>query len=170
MSEVANTRMFFMSPLPHTFSQALSERYEPHHSQVWDSASATHLTLDQAVQRMNGMDGDLQKIAAALRAKSLMNESETALGAVLRLISRPSGWVSGEPPKDGKIYLGIGCIACYAPDGGESIPFLSHVRWCESEGFIGWLDGEGMAIRSFCEDQVHIHHWSELPTATAAPP
>lgn len=77
-----------------------------------------------------------------------------------------AGWVRGDAPKDGKLYVALGRMVGTDEWGGHSTPFLSHVRWGGSGDWSGWVDEHGMAISSDIEDRVYIDHWCALPNTS----
>jgi hypothetical protein len=83
------------------------------------------------------------------------------------LLSTPSGWTPGSPPKDGQLYIAIGNVSERDEYGGYSDPFLSHVRWRSDEGFVGWLDERDLALVTSPKAEVHIHYWCRLPGGVA---
>ena len=80
-----------------------------------------------------------------------------------------AGWVRGEAPKDGTLYVALGRMVGSDEWGGHSTPFLSHVRWGGSGGWSGWVDERGMAISSDIDDRVYIDYWCALPNGEDDP-
>jgi hypothetical protein len=115
---------------------------------------------------------DLPKLQAALVEGAPEQRSTEARCAVS---TGSAGWVRGEAPKDGNLYVAMGRMVGFDEWGGHSTPFLSQVRWHCDADWGGWVDERGLAVSSDIDDRVHIDHWCALPnnghepTAPSAP-
>lgn len=81
-----------------------------------------------------------------------------------------SGWIPGEPPRDGKTYVASGRIVWnYNGDAG-SCPFVSNLRYHSQPGsFEGWLNDESLSLTDGVSDRVFIDYHIPRPEEEAEP-
>lgn len=73
-------------------------------------------------------------------------------------------WSPGEPPKDGRYYIGVGRIVSSSAHGGGSWPFLSYARYFIQGNHHMWVDKNDLVIASEPEDRIYFDFWSKEPT------
>lgn len=75
-----------------------------------------------------------------------------------------TGWQTGEPPKDGALYVTMGNLSYADHEGGYSQPFLSAIRWNGEH----WVGADDTAVAFDLEERMHFNHWIAMPGKEAA--